>query len=241
MPELERAPKKLEGYFEQSKDPLNALVLCLPILLIYELGLLISDGVTLNGVDVVTVFLARRWGLNGLLAFNAGLFLTCLIAIGLLKREQRLNPKIVLPIIAESTVYALLMGTLIVLFMNQVLGLSATGAAKFSLSERVFLSLGAGFHEELIFRLFFYGGLGWSLARLAPSLEKPAYAFAFIASAVLFSLAHYAGAEAFAVRSFVFRFLAGCLLCALYITRGFAVAVYTHTIYDIYVMVLRNG
>jgi membrane protease YdiL (CAAX protease family) len=231
---------KLTGYHEQSKDPLNSLVLCLPILFVYEVGLMISQGSTLNGVDFITLLVARQWGVDGLLAFNGGLLLTCLVAIAVLKREERLQPKIVLPIVLESTAYALIMGSLIVLVMQNLLGLSAGAGQQLSLSERVFVSLGAGFHEELIFRLVIFGGLLWGLKKLFPKYGTAAILVALVVSSTLFSVAHYVGPEAFEVRSFVYRFLAGLMLCGLYATRGFAIAVYTHTIYDIYVLVLRG-
>ena len=61
-----------------------------------------------------------------------------------------------------------------------------------------------------------------------------------IVSSILFSLVHYLGAEAFALNSFVYRALAGAVLVALYEWRGFAVAVYTHAIYDVYVLVWKQ-
>ena len=59
--------------------------------------------------------------------------------------------------------------------------------------------------------------------------------------ALLFSLAHYVGpgGDTFAIHSFLFRFLAGALFGIIFLGRGLAVAVYTHAIYDIYVLVLR--
>ncbi|MGE0710102.1 MAG: CPBP family glutamic-type intramembrane protease [Planctomycetota bacterium] len=230
-----------QGYLEQSRDPLNSLVLCLPILLVYELGLFVSRGDTLNGVDFITVFLLRHWGTEGLLAFNAGLLLTCLIAVAALRRGQRLHPQIVFPILLESAAYALLMGSVIVLVMQRVLHLAAAPPPPPSLSHRVFISLGAGFHEELVFRVGIFGGVLWSLRRLLPGGNKAAaFVVALVVSSTLFSLAHYAGAEQFQLRSFVFRLLAGALLCGLFATRGFAVAVYTHTLYDIWVLILPD-
>ncbi len=47
-------------------------------------------------------------------------------------------------------------------------------------------------------------------------------------------------AKGFRVDSFVFRTLAGGIFCALFCLRGFAVAVYTHAIYDVYVLVFTR-
>lgn len=225
----------LQRYLDQSSDLVNSLILVLPLLLIYEAGLLFSGGATLNGVDFVTVFLARQWGTTGLLVFNGLLFVAGLVGLKLLERKRRFDPRIIVPVAVESTVYALLLGVVIATFMRQVLGMAA-GPEGYGVLDRVFLSLGAGVNEELVFRLGLYSGLAWVLRK--GMSDAAAVASAAVISSILFSLAHYVGpSESFALHSFVYRFLAGGLFCALYCWRGFAVAVYTHAIYDIYVLV----
>ncbi|MBL4849285.1 MAG: CPBP family intramembrane metalloprotease [Planctomycetes bacterium] len=229
---------KFQTYVKQSRDPLNSLVLTLPILLLYNVGLLISGGGTLNGVDFITVFLLKNWGMSGMMAFNGGLFVTLVLAVLILKREKRLEPAIVFPIIVESTVYAVGMGSLILLLMTYIPGLNAAPPTV-GLLDRIFISMGAGFHEELVFRLVLFGGLSWAIGRLT---EKPelGIVIGLVVSSLLFSLVHYLGAEAFALNTFVYRALAGAVLVGLYYWRGFAVAVYTHAIYDVYVLVWRE-
>ena len=58
--------------------------------------------------------------------------------------------------------------------------------------------------------------------------------------AAIFSGVHYVGAlgDPFEVKSFVFRFVLGFLLTIIYSLRGFAVAVWAHAFYDIWVLVL---
>jgi hypothetical protein len=58
---------------------------------------------------------------------------------------------------------------------------------------------------------------------------------------VVFSLVHYLPpyGDPFAFGSFTFRLLAGIIFATLYKLRGFAVAVYTHAFYDIFVLVVR--
>ena len=58
------------GYFAQSKNLINSLILVIPLLVVYEAGLLINGGKTLNGVDFITIFLIRQWGVTGILVFN---------------------------------------------------------------------------------------------------------------------------------------------------------------------------
>ena len=46
---------------------------------------------------------------------------------------------------------------------------------------------------------------------------------------------HYTGAigDSFSVHSFLFRFVAGIILSAIFIFRGLGIAVYTHATYDV--------
>jgi hypothetical protein len=45
--------------------------------------------------------------------------------------------------------------------------------------------------------------------------------------------------DPWSLASFTFRALAGMAFAALFKLRGFAVAVYTHALYDVFVLVLR--
>ena len=59
-------------------------------------------------------------------------------------------------------------------------------------------------------------------------------------SAATFSGMHYVGSlgDVFDVRSFVARTVLGLALTLVYATRGFAAAVWTHALYDVWVVVL---
>jgi hypothetical protein len=58
---------------------------------------------------------------------------------------------------------------------------------------------------------------------------------------VVFSGFHYVGAMADKLQgpSFVFRAVLGLVLTLIYATRGFAAAVWTHALYDVWVLVFR--
>lgn len=235
-----------KGYFEQSSDLLNSLVLVIPLVLIYQAGLLATNGQVLNGVDFVTVALVQRWGLTGLLVFNGLVIVAGIIGVVVLQKKRRFDPRIAVPIAIESTVYAFLLGIVITQVLAKI-GVKpphmaiegwsalAAGAQEAGVLARVCMAVGAGVNEELVFRL----GLVPALAGLASHVlpKRHALIVAILASSLLFSLAHYLG-EPFLVYTFLYRFLAGVLFCALFALRGFAVAVYTHAIYDVLVMVV---
>jgi hypothetical protein len=108
--------------------------------------------------------------------------------------------------------------------------------------DALVLSAGAGFHEELVFRVGLFGGLVFALER-GTRLGRPiVLGVAAVLSALVFSGAHHLGpyGDALALGPFVFRTVLGLLLAGIYAWRGFAVAVYAHFFYDVlYFWLLR--
>ena len=120
------------------------------------------------------------------------------------------------------------------------------------------LSLGAGFYEELAFRVLLFG-LGaklliWVFAHqsyevVAGQKRKLGWRAILVmllwslVAAALFSGAHYVGelGDPFALDSCVFRAVLGVLLTLIFVTRGFAAAVWAHALYDVWVLVFPFG
>jgi membrane protease YdiL (CAAX protease family) len=232
---------------EQSspRNLLTSLILVFPLFIIYQVGVLFTLPM-LNGADFVTTLLFATLGLtlHGYLAFLAAVGLGFGIALILLKRTQHFNSRVILPVLLESVIYALTMGSLIILLMTRVLGISpalAAGLQEQGLVTRLVMSLGAGVYEETVFRLGLLSGCIVAFDRLLGMSRWAAVLGAFLLSSVVFSLVHYLPptGDAFTFGSFTFRVLAGIAFATLYKVRGFAVAVYTHAFYDIFVLVLR--
>jgi len=218
---------------------LTSLALVFPCLLIYELGVLLLGLRQRNGVDLITDEIGAH---IGYLQFGVLLVVLFFLLILHLRRTQRFEWSALVPVLLESGIYALTMGTLIVFVMVDVLGMSPRMALARATAPagKIVLALGAGVHEELFFRLALLGGLAFALRQLrAPRLL--AVGTAFVISAALFSAAHHLGpyGDPISLGVFTYRFLAGILFGLIYWYRGFAVAVYTHALYDIYVMILR--
>ncbi len=236
----------LSSYHEESRDLFTSLILVLPLFLIYQIGVLATGGVQ-NGVDFVT---GTFWALAGgdmtiYLGINGGILAAFAIALFVMRKNGSFNPRIWPGVIAESTIYAMLLGTAVIFLMSQLgldrllaIGLN-TGAKEFGVFDAFILSLGAGIYEELVFRLLLMGGMFWAAKKWSNLPVWMAAAGAVLASSLIFSGIHYVGpmGDAFGLGSFFFRFFAGILLAGIYYARGFAVAVYTHAIYDIIVMV----
>jgi len=227
------------------KNLLTSLVLVFPLFLVYQVGVLFTLPM-LNGADFLTVFLFRNLGLSAgaYLAYTAAVAIAFVIAVAMLRRKQKFDPKLIVPVFVESAIYALTMGSLIVFVMTRVLHVSprlAGGIAGQGLGTRFVMSLGAGVWEETIFRLGIMTGLVMLLDRVLGLGRWVAVAVALVVSSVLFSAMHHIPpyGDPLQLGVFVFRVLAGCFFGLIYWFRGFAIAVYTHALYDVYILLVR--
>jgi hypothetical protein len=235
----------MSARIDSSRNLLSNLILIFPLLVVYQLGVLFTYPL-LNGVDFVSAFLFGRLGLSRpqYLVFVGSVFAGFGLALFFLKRHQQFHPKVVLPILLESSIYALSMGSLIYLVMTRVLGINAHLAAGLDgqgLISRFVMSLGAGVYEEIVFRLGLLGGLVALFERFFAWRRFVAVTVAFAISSFAFSAVHHLPplGDPFSIEVFTFRALAGVCFGLLFWFRGLAVAVYTHAFYDLYVLLLR--
>src|ERR1700690_1335882 len=110
---------------DNPRNLLTSLILVFPLFIIYQIGVLFTLPM-LNGADFVTTLLFASLGLTlkGYLLFLAAVVGVFALALALLKRKQHFNGKVLLPVLLESTIYSLTMGSLIVVLMTKVLGFS---------------------------------------------------------------------------------------------------------------------
>jgi hypothetical protein len=228
------------------KNLLTSLVLVFPLFLVYQVGVLFTLPM-LNGADFLTVFLFRNVGLStsAYLGFAAIVAAAFAIAVLVLRRRQQFDPGLVWRVLIESAIYALTMGSLIVLVMTRVFGISPRLAggvvAAQGFGTRIVMSLGAGVYEETVFRLGLLAGLAALLERALGLRRWVAGLIALAVSSIAFSAMHHIPpyGDPFSIGVFTFRVLAGACFGLLFWFRGFAIAVYTHALYDLYVLVLR--
>jgi membrane protease YdiL (CAAX protease family) len=222
---------------------LTSLLLVFPLFIAYQIGVLALPEVY-NGADLITAPLIRvlQGRLWLYLAINGGLALAFVIAVLFLRRKNEFHPRQFIPVVIESSLYAVSMGFVIVFLMTRVLHVAplATTQAHPGLLGKILLSFGAGVHEELIFRLFMFSAIAW-LGTRALHLKRGWSLFAaYLVSALLFSAAHHViGGEPWQLGVFVYRTLCGLVFAAIFQLRGFATAVYTHAFYDIFVLVFK--
>ncbi|MDB4943762.1 MAG: amino terminal protease family [Labilithrix sp.] len=229
------------------------LGLTLPIFLVYQVAVVFL-GVQ-NATDMVTGQLLRLSDGDRTTYLAATLAIGVLFAgcFALLGRGQAFRPSKFFQIAVEGVVYAVLMR----IAAGYAVGTVFAGGIK---DEGRFvgfiMSLGAGFYEELAFRVVLFG-LGakilvWLFAHQKVDLTgTKAGGFSLrtvgimvgwaLVCAFVFSGVHYIGpmADAFQLPSFTFRFVLGLALTLIFATRGFAAAVWTHALYDVWVLVFR--
>jgi membrane protease YdiL (CAAX protease family) len=229
------------------RNLLTSLILVFPLFLVYQVGVLFTLPM-LNGADFLTVFLFRNVGLStqAYLGYTAAVATSFAIGVLVLRRRQQFDAGIVWRVFVESAIYALTMGSLIVFVMTRVFHISPQlagggGIATQSFGTRVVMSLGAGVYEETVFRLGIMAGLAALLERGVGFRRWAAALVALAVSSLLFSAMHHIPpyGDPFSIGVFTFRVLAGACFGLLFWFRGFAIAVYTHALYDLYVLVVK--
>ena len=199
-----------------------SLVLIFPVLLAYEIGVLFAGNVA--GADVVTRAMYVALGSRTLyMLVHAAIALLFLLWIRRGNRWGSLRMEIALPVVLEAAIYAFTLGAAIQLVLHHVLHLSLDGNSAIS-------ALGAGVHEELVFRL----GILCAIVSMLRE-RRGAFPIALILSSLLFAGAHHLGprGEPFTVHAFAFRALAGAAFGAIFWYRSLAHAVYAHVLYDL--------
>lgn len=230
-------------------DAWTDLGLTLPIFLVYHLGVVFLP--MQNAADLVTSELRSLAGksLLGYAGLTVALGAAFVLLLSILGRRSALDPKRFVFLGIEGAVYAFLMraaGSYVVgsLPMAHAVPVALPLAGGVLEEAGVFTSLvmalGAGFYEEVIFRVVLFGGGAWLIKLFFGKLPSFVLQIAWgLACAAVFSGWHYVGAygDPFELKSFVFRMTCGAVLTAIYAFRGFAPAVWTHALYDVWVMV----
>ena len=212
----------------------SSFVLIFPLLLAYEIGVLFAGRV--NGADLVTRAVYSAAGSRTVyLAVYAIIAAGFLLWIRHTRRWGTLRLELAGPVILEAAIYALTLGAVVSLILDRVFSPLVGHLLGLGLGAPSIVSaLGAGVHEELVFRL----GLIAAIVALARPLgARLAVALAIMASSLAFAAAHHLGAhgEPWTTHAFAFRAIAGAGFGAIFWFRSLAHAVYAHVLYDILV------
>lgn len=114
-----------------------------------------------------------------------------------------------------------------------------------SFMSQVVNSFGAGFYEELFFRLILAKFLLFIMAFAGQDIKSYGVkTIVIIITAALFSLVHFdfvlgGTGEPFTMYAFIFRFIMGVMFNLLLFFRGFGITAWSHAMYDVYVFTFR--
>jgi Type II CAAX prenyl endopeptidase Rce1-like len=211
-------------------DLLASLTLMFPLALIVGVGVAVTHRV--NAVDVASRLL---WCIAGR-DRDRYLLMYAAMAVGFLAwlrhrgRRDMVAVAVVLPLIAESALYALTLVAAITFAVDHHLGLGAVSALG---------AVGAGLHEELLFRLLGVAG-GAAIARRSGLGDRPAIVVAALGSSLLFACAHHWAGEPWQVGALISRFVAGLVFATIFWRRSLAHAVYAHVLYDLWIVAVSR-
>jgi len=234
-----------KNYWIRSSRPWPSLVFVAPMLLVYELGVLLAGPAAVrNGADV---WLRRLLDTIGFGQYFLLPMLTCVVLLAwhhTARDSWRLRQGLLAAMLLESMVLA---------FMLVILGqVQGSLFNRFTLSTAPIVAItpqlaqligyfGAGIYEEVLFRLMLMP-LGAGILRALGANQKGSWIASILITSLIFSAAHYqfvtGYGDPFDWFSFTFRFLAGVTFGAMFLYRGFGITVGAHALYDIYVAIL---
>jgi hypothetical protein len=235
------------GYLPATRHPWPCLLFVVPLLAVYEAGVVGLGGphpeTIRNGAD--------HWVRCALDVVGVHVFWLPPAALGVVfagwawrRRGDRPGDLVgvLSGMVLESASFALGLWALsrllapLLVRAGVELTLDAGGAEE--ALRQVVTYLGAGIYEEALFRLMLFSVLGWALRR-AGLARLPAVTLAAVVSATLFSTAHHLGpyGQPYSNYLFLFRLAAGLYFALLYHLRGFGIAVGSHACYNVLVSI----
>jgi hypothetical protein len=240
-----RKPRELsDKYWDVTHQPLQCLAFLLPMVVAYEAGMALAHG---NGpLDERPRLAAQQliyWALS-LVGFPDVYFYLpgfALVGILLLWHLLKRYPwKVSWPAVggmaAESVVLALPF-----LFFNWLIrerqGMQAVvNGENLSEFDSLLLSFGAGLYEELVFRLIAVMALWALFLKVIRWREVTSVALAVVFSSLLFAAHHFqyfGGQYSWSTPLFAFYAACGAYLAAVFVMRGFGLAVGCHAFYNV--------
>jgi hypothetical protein len=239
-------PPVADNYHDQTKRPLFALLIAVPLLAVYELSALYSQAATArSGLERWFFSLFDDWGFAPCLIASLASIAIILAWHRRSEDNWRAHPHYVAGMFVESIILGALLffaaqAVMAANSMHEPSFLSVTAQPSrinsFQWAVRSTQHLGTSVYEEVLFRLLLLSG-AFSLLRYFRLRTPLALALAIVLTGSLFSALHYsiwnpAGLE-FDWTSFICRCILGMAFGGMFFYRGLGIAVGAHASYNI--------
>jgi membrane protease YdiL (CAAX protease family) len=244
-----RMPGGAETYGRLSAGPLHGLLFLLPLIIVYEIGLVVylssRDG-TIRETILAHRTLSKLFETFG----STSLYLPGVLLVAVLvvwhvftKRSWKPRPGVLVGMGCESLLWMIPL-----LVLGLITSMSLTGQPPGAMmvvgagegwQSKVVLSIGAGLYEEMLFRLVLITVLHLIFHDALRLPNDAASGLAVVGSAVAFTVYHgvsYFGGSPF---SHVFFYTAaGVYFGVVFLMRGLGIVVGAHAAYDIMALVV---
>jgi len=248
--------RSARDYLTQSRRPLASLLFVLPLLAVYEGGVIwLGPDAVRNGADIWLSQLMAPLGLAGMLLVPLTTVFILLAWHHVSGQRWHVSALVLYTMLAECAALGLLLVGLAHAQANvmAVCGIASTNAGIEHAAVcpacswtslpliRNFIGqlvrfFGAGIYEELLFRLMLLP-VAIAILGVVIGSAKVKVLAAVVLTSLAFSAAHYIGphGEQLIAYTFIFRFMAGLFFAMLFVRLGFGIAAGTHALYDIFV------
>ena len=238
----------MSNYFSLSKNDFYSIIIIAPLIILYQiLGFFNnyhSDLIVKNSADVFIKYFFQYLSVE----YASSIYLTCFIAIIIfiiLKNKKIfISSEIKLSFLFGMILESLLHSLSLLVVMSLIYKLLPLGLFLFNneVMEGIYLSIGAGIWEELLFRYIMISSLLFIFNKMMYDFSLISYILIIAFSSALFSYYHFIGipSELINFSIFIYRFIAGTILSVIFIFRGLGIAVYTHAFYDLYLVIFGN-
>lgn len=232
------------SYVTESRRLGISLIIILPLVVLYQIGVVQAGSNTRNLAEVWMTGPLPLLGVPVTTALNVAAFTALLYGLWESQSRGSLSFSFMAIMLAESALYALLMFK----------GITAATAAleqsagellsiSFPPRKELMLVAGAAVYEELLFRFILIGGGVLVLHRIFMWNNVFCALLLLLISSVLFSAAHHVGSLGDSIEApvFLFRTLCGLTLGAVFLARGLGIAVWTHALYNVLVLMQAHS
>mgnify|MGYP000421619486 CR=1 FL=1 len=233
------APELVHKYLRESREFATGFLFILPLLLGYEVGILLLRSDVINWAHGIIRLVFHVFGPAEPAVFAGVIAALAWLALRHIER-RRVDAELYGLMLVESVVYACAMGLVCGAVARRLLVMGTLGPGR-HIARDVVLSVGAGVYEEALFRVVLMGALYYGLKLWSGLPPGWVAGVSIVVSSLAFAACHHIGpyGDPLEAGLLAYRFGMGVLFAGLYIYRGLGIVVYTHALYDVFVSLGR--